>query len=280
MRDWYRAGRHDVRPLPERHALGATASGRVGVSLGLARKVFATPREDVWWPSRDELVWVGCCDSTRKIALEDDMNNTGSTIAITIGIISFCGAVANYAKSPDGNVGPINLGLYLVLGGLAFRSSKHRRINKESARSVRILIELLLISAVAFLVFGGGREFFYKELAEEPVPVLVGIGSIVFWVVSCFLPRLQVQAEQQRTDVVSNGTVETHPLGAKSKLLVRPGVYCAEGIEFRMYSSGRILVSKSDLKPLDDAGTDFQSIGWFLRAYPDIDMNGIRRIGD
>ncbi len=73
---------------------------------------------------------------------------------------------------------------------------------------------------------------------------------------------------------------ETHPLGAQSKLLVRPGVYCTEGVEFRIYSSGRILVCKSDLKPLDGAGTDFQSIGWFLRAYPDIDLNGLRRVGD
>jgi hypothetical protein len=196
------------------------------------------------------------------------VNNIGSSVSIFIGILFLAGGLANHlllVVEPDrfshfssASFSTVDLGVYLVLGGLAFRSSKTRRHNAESANLIRIILELEAIAIILFLLFHEGTPALSGQLVEGLLVQLVGIGALVFWIVSCLLPKKILP----------------------SKLLIRAGIYCAEGIEFRMYSSGRILVSKSDLKPLDDAGTDFQSIGWFLRAYPDIDMNGIRRIGD
>jgi uncharacterized membrane protein YhaH (DUF805 family) len=66
----------------------------------------------------------------------------------------------------------------------------------------------------------------------------------------------------------------------RSRPIIRAGVYLNDEFAFRIYSSGRVWVTRADLEPLDGAGPDFKSIGWFLRAYPDIDLSSIRRVED
>lgn len=222
------------------------------------------------------------------------MNNIGSSAAIVVGVLSLAAGIGNVERSPNDVARMVNLGIYLILGGLAFRSSKYRRTHEKAARLVRIVLEILATSVIAFLVFGVGKEQFYRELFEDPIIPMVGMLSILFWAISCILPMrvdligktngLSIVSNMKEAEpsVVSNAQKATsQPTSdTPSKLLVRAGVYIVEGIRFRIYSSGRVLVLQSDIKPLDGAGDDFRSIGWFLRAYPDIDLNSILRLND
>lgn len=141
------------------------------------------------------------------------MKNIGSSISIAVGILTLAAGLNAFQKSPSGALSFVDLSTYLILGGLAFRSSKHRRRNIKSARSIRILIELSLISVITFILFGGGKEFFFKRLYEEPLPTMVGLCSLLFWIASCLLPKQLQQSERPQTDGVGSREVETHLSG-------------------------------------------------------------------
>jgi len=217
------------------------------------------------------------------------MKHLGSSIAITFGILSFVAGInitlrhvqEGYAGSGVANT---NIGIILILGGLAYRSSKVRRMNWSNYHVIRIVFEIIEIGVILFILFGAGQDYFNNQIINDPVWPLTGIFAILAWLISNLLPKLREEQRIQNMvnkiepQIVDNGKRE--PTSSNTRLLIRSGLYRAEGAEFRIYSSGRVSLLKSDIKPLGDETNDFKSIGWFLRAFPDIDISLVKRLSD
>ncbi len=217
------------------------------------------------------------------------MKHLGSSVAIIFGIFSFAAGVSITLRHiQEGYTGPDShldvLGITLILGGLAYRSSKVRRLDRSNEHVIRIVFELIEIGAILFLLFGAGRGYFWKTLLEDPIWPLTGIVTVLAWVISNLLPKIREEPRSQKKlnkvepQIVDSGNRE--PTDTNSRLLIRSGLYRAEGAEFRIYSSGRVSLLKSDIKPLGDETNDFKSVGWFLRAFPDIDISLVKRLSD
>ena len=217
------------------------------------------------------------------------MKHLGSSVAICFGILSFLAGISitvrhvqeGYAGSGVANT---NLGIILILGGLAYRSSKVRRLDWSNEHFIRIVFEIIAIGVILFLLFGAGQGYLKNQMFNDPVWPLTGIVTVLAWVISNLLPKTREDSGSQNKvnkiepQIVDNGKRE--PTSSNTRLLIRPGLYRAEGTEFRIYSSGRVSLLKSDIKPLGDETSDFKSIGWFLRAFPDIDISLVKRLSD
>ena len=122
------------------------------------------------------------------------MKHFGSTLAIFLGILLLLAAIGEIGQSLKiGQANPQShlsqLGITLILGGFAYRSSKVRRLNLTNERGIRILFEIIEIGVILFLLFGAGQGYFWKTLAEDPVWPSIGIITVLAWVISNVLPR-------------------------------------------------------------------------------------------
>jgi len=100
----------------------------------------------------------------------------GSTIAMIIGILSFLGSIAQISS---GNPQPSPLaGEVMILGSLAYRSLKKRRLVLVESTKLRQLFEIIaLVLIVALVVL---QKDFKIQLAYHPVPnFIIPVWSLI-----------------------------------------------------------------------------------------------------
>jgi hypothetical protein len=149
--------------------------------------------------------------------------------------------------------------------------------------------ELLGVAAILYLLLGAGVSYLKSALHNDPVWPIAGFVAIFAWMISNMMPKaIGGVAEKDRSKEAIMSVAYPKPTSREAQAsdlderfpLIRPGLYRAEGAEFRLYSSGRIALQKTDIRPLGDDIFEFKSIGWFLRAFPDIDISLMERIND
>jgi len=100
----------------------------------------------------------------------------GSTIALILGFLSFAGSVANPA-----NPGGLIAGPVIILGALAYRSAKKRKLGEVHNTAMRKGLEIsaLIIIAAAILLQNDLKTL----IATDPVPSLV----IPLWAIIAYV---------------------------------------------------------------------------------------------
>jgi hypothetical protein len=116
----------------------------------------------------------------------------GSTIALILGFLSFAGSVANPA-----NPGGLIAGPVIILGALAYRSAKKRKLGEVHNTAMRKGLEIsaLIIIAAAILLQNDLKTL----IATDPVPNLV----IPLWAIIAYVV-IASKAKQTagKTDIV------------------------------------------------------------------------------
>lgn len=218
------------------------------------------------------------------------VDHTGSSISILFGFMFLLAGISTVSTNPSANsIHMTNLGITLIVGGSIYRSSKNRRHDWGNLHIGKIILEILGVATILFLLLGAGVSYFKNTLYNDPVWPITALITVFAWLVSNMMPKVVGEVVEKKRSTGENFNSpdpkiredgEANSTASSSRLILRSGLYRAEGADFRIYSSGRISLLKSDIKPLGDDATEFKSIGWFLRAFPDIDISLIRRLGD
>ena len=98
----------------------------------------------------------------------------GSTIAIVIGVLSFIFGLANPGPA-------LITGIVIILGAVAYRSAKKRKLGEVNDSKVRVIIEkLAIVMAMAAVLLQANLA---SLVQTDPVPNLL----IPLWVIVAYI---------------------------------------------------------------------------------------------
>jgi hypothetical protein len=120
------------------------------------------------------------------------MRHLGSSIALVLGCLSLASGVAQLA---GGQVtgGPITSGMVMILGSLAYRSAKKRRLGEVQSTTTRRVTEIALLLLAALVVLLQ-KDLKYL-IATDPVPnVLIPLWALIAYLVVALIPRSATEA--------------------------------------------------------------------------------------
>jgi CheY-like chemotaxis protein len=112
----------------------------------------------------------------------------GSTIAIVFGVFAFFGAIGGVGSGDHAFERLLTTGSVLILGALAYRSAKKRRLGEVASSPLRyvgegIAILLLLLSVLL-------QQDLEKQIVTEPlVTVLIPVWAVVAYLLVALWPR-------------------------------------------------------------------------------------------
>ncbi|MDR4505462.1 MAG: hypothetical protein MRK01_11840 [Candidatus Scalindua sp.] len=118
----------------------------------------------------------------------------GSTIALVLGILLFLGSIAQISSSIV-QTSPL-AGEVMILGSLAYRSLKKRRLGLVESTNLRQIIEIIaLVLIVALVVL---QKDFKIQLAYHPVPnIIIPLWSFIAYSIIFFKkPSAEFTPEQ------------------------------------------------------------------------------------
>lgn len=122
------------------------------------------------------------------IMLQKIANHLGSTIALILGFITFAGALG-----PTGDHAGLVSGPVIILGALAYRSARKRKLGEVRSSVLRQVVE---VGAIVIIVAAVVLQNNIKERIEtDPVPNLI----IPLWaVVAYFIMSVRAELQQPR----------------------------------------------------------------------------------
>ena len=114
----------------------------------------------------------------------------GSTIALVVGILA---ALAGLAQAASGKgISTFNAGVVMMLGSLAYRSAKMRKLGIAKTTSGRLVVEWLALAVILAVVLL--QKDLFQLMYEDPVPNLI----IPLWVlVAYFVVLLFTKPQEQ-----------------------------------------------------------------------------------
>ena len=105
----------------------------------------------------------------------------GSSVAIGLGILYFLSGVNAVAQKTGGSTDGLIFGLVIILGALAYKSAKKRKLKLKPNSLIRIGFEIIAIALILKSVLLS--NFDIKQLiAERPFPFLIWL-----WVLAAYL---------------------------------------------------------------------------------------------
>lgn len=111
----------------------------------------------------------------------------GSTVALILGALSFAGSIAQAARGDHG-ANPLG-GTVIIIGALAYRSFKRRRLALVASTIWRQVIELLALALIVFLVVL--QNDLKTRVANDPVPnVLLPLWVFIAYAALFFKPQV------------------------------------------------------------------------------------------
>ena len=93
----------------------------------------------------------------------------GSTVTLILGILSFLGAISQIANK-ESAVNPL-AGIVMVLGALAYKSLKKRRLGMVTSGLLRKCFEILAMISIAALVLL--QRDLKAQIETDPVPNII-----------------------------------------------------------------------------------------------------------
>ena len=93
-------------------------------------------------------------------------NFIGSTIALILGILLFVGSVGQISTGHSAHTSPLT-GIVMILGSLAYKSLKKRRLGLVKSVNLRQIFEIVaLVLIVAIVIL---QKDLKTQIASEPV---------------------------------------------------------------------------------------------------------------
>lgn len=127
----------------------------------------------------------------------------GSSAAVAFGSLYFISAISAIAKNTGGSTNGLFLGPAIILGALAYKSAKKRKLNIVETTVVRGSFEIaaiLLVLASVLMMNVGIKKF----MAENPVPFLLWLWALIPYFITVFSIRdnkgESAKAESKETD--------------------------------------------------------------------------------
>ena len=114
----------------------------------------------------------------------------GSNIALFIGILALVGGLSQASNL-------ISAGVFMILGALAYKSAKKRKLSMVQSSTTRFVIELIAIAIIVFLVLMTGQKY----LVEDPfVSIFIPTWAIIAYIVISVknINKLPVENEQAK----------------------------------------------------------------------------------
>ena len=105
------------------------------------------------------------------------VNFFGSTIAIIFGFLYFGSGVNSLDQQTGASLYGLIFGPVVILGALAYKSIKKRKLSLVPSSKVRLLLEIIAITLVlmSFLLHNNIKEF----MAENPVVFIIWLWSFI-----------------------------------------------------------------------------------------------------
>jgi CheY-like chemotaxis protein len=116
------------------------------------------------------------------------LGHLGSTVAVVFGVLAFFGAMGGVGSGDHAFEGLLTAGSVLILGALAYRSAKKRRLGEVASTPLRcvgegIAILLLLLSVLL-------QKDLEKQIVTEPfATVLIPVWALVAYLLVALWPR-------------------------------------------------------------------------------------------
>jgi len=110
----------------------------------------------------------------------------GSSAAVAFGSLYFISAISAIAKNTGGSANGLFLGPAIILGALAYKSAKKRKLNIIETTVVRESFEIaaiLLVLASVLMLNVSIKKF----MAENPVPFLLWLWALIPYFIMVFL---------------------------------------------------------------------------------------------
>ena len=140
----------------------------------------------------------------------------GSSAAVAFGSLYFISAISAIAKNTGGSANGLFLGPAIILGALAYKSAKKRKLNIIETTVVResseIAAILLVLASVLML-----NVSIKKFMAENPVPFLLWLWALIPYFIMVFSIRKNKGESAKVTSKEADKSIENPVLNAVNK---------------------------------------------------------------
>ncbi len=111
----------------------------------------------------------------------------GSTVALAFGCLYFISA---WAEPSAGIIaGPV-----MILGALAYRSAKKRKLGEVKSTPIRQVVEIALLLLISVMILAQNNVLHLIE--TDPVPnLLIPVGAILAYLVITLMPESSVRGQ-------------------------------------------------------------------------------------
>jgi hypothetical protein len=117
----------------------------------------------------------------------------GSTIALGIG---GCGLVGGLAAAAKGQLGTLIAATVMILGALAYRSAKKRKLGEVRSTITRLILEFTLLLLIALIILL--QNNLKQLIATDPVPNgVIPLWAILAYLIIVALPKSLMRAQGQ-----------------------------------------------------------------------------------
>ena len=140
----------------------------------------------------------------------------GSSAAVAFGSLYFISAISAIAKNTGGSANGLFLGPAIILGALAYKSAKKRKLNIIETTVVRESFEIaaiLLVLASVLMLNVSIKKF----MAENPVPFLLWLWALIPYFIMVFSIRKNKGESAKVTSKEADKSIENPVLNAVNK---------------------------------------------------------------
>jgi hypothetical protein len=141
----------------------------------------------------------------------------GSSAAIVLGVLYFLSGVNVAAQKTGGSANGLVFGLVIILGALAYKSAKKRKLNIVATTVIREIFEIvamLLILASVLMLNVDIKKF----MAETPVSFLIWLWALIPYFIMVFSIRNKKYENTKATSKEADKSVESPVLNTNSNI--------------------------------------------------------------
>ncbi len=141
----------------------------------------------------------------------------GSSAAIVLGVLYFLSGVNVAAQKTGGSANGLVFGLVIILGALAYKSAKKRKLNIVATTVIREVFEIvamLLILASVLMLNVDIKKF----MAETPVSFLIWLWALIPYFIMVFSIRNKKYENTKATSKEADKSVESPVLNTNSNI--------------------------------------------------------------
>ena len=140
----------------------------------------------------------------------------GSSVAVAFGSLYFISAISAIAKNTGGSANGLFLGPAIILGALAYKSAKKRKLNIVATTVIREIFEIVAILLILASVLMLNVDI-KKFMAETPVSFLIWLWALIPYFITAFSIRKNKGESAKVTSKEVDKSIEKSVLDTTSK---------------------------------------------------------------